>query len=407
MSQIPAIVTPLDDHMGLDIARSLARHNVPVYGIDWDPKVVGKHSRCCSFIQSPNPEHNGGADYLEFLVDFGKKFGRKVVLYPLSDMQVLLCSAHRRTLQNYYEYTMPDHETVVKLTTKDGLQAIASEFGIPAPQTILVKDRGEIELIANQATYPVILKPTESTYWHHPRIAGLLRKGFLDGRAKVILCENSSELLDIYHRVASYDDHLVVQEVVPGEDSRLVYFSFYLDRHSSPLGIFAGRKYRIIPKGFGSASYVRSMYDPELTDLALTFLSKIGYQGLGGIEFKKDARDERYKLIEFNTRFGMWDGLSVRCGVDLPYIAYCDTLNGSMERKLNYRTGVTWIDWQRDVRAAFAYWRQGELSFTQWMNSLRGEKMWAIYSKKDWGPGIALSLDLARKLWGRIKPQKK
>ena len=407
MSQIPAVVTPLDGHMGLDIARSLAEHHIPVYGIDWDPKVVGKHSRCCHFIQSPNPEHNGGADYLQFLADFGKKLGRKAVLYPLSDMQVLLCSAHRNTLQKYYEYAMPDHETVVKLTTKDGLQAIAREFRIPAPQTIFIKDADEIETIASQMTYPAILKPTESTYWHHPQIASLLRKGFLDGRAKVILCQSSAELLEAYYRVAPHDDRLVVQEVIPGEDSRLVYFSFYLDRHSSPIGIFAGRKYRIIPKGFGSASYVRSMYDPELTDLALTFLSKIGYQGLGGIEFKKDPRDERYKLIEFNTRFGMWDGLSVRCGVDLPYMAYSDTLNRPTEPKLNYRTDVTWIDWQRDVRAAVAYWRTGELSFTQWMNSLRGEKMWAIYSKKDWGPGIALSLDLARKLWDRIKPQKR
>jgi predicted ATP-grasp superfamily ATP-dependent carboligase len=202
--------------MGLDIARSLAQRDIPVYGIDWDPKVVGKHSRCCRFIQSPNPEQNGGADYLQFLVDFGKKLGRKAVLYPLSDMQVLLCSAHRNTLQKYYEYGMPDHETVVKLTTKDGLQAVACEFKIPAPQTIFIKDPGEIERIASQVIYPAILKPTESTYWHHPQITSLLRKGLLDGRAKVILCQDSSELLEVYHRVAPYDDRLVVQEVIPG-----------------------------------------------------------------------------------------------------------------------------------------------------------------------------------------------
>ncbi len=59
--------------------------------------------------------------------------------------------------------------------------------------------------------------------------------------------------------------------------------------------------------------------------------------------------------MTFNTRFDMWDGLSIRCGVDFPYIAYCNTLNRSTEPKLNYRTDVTWIDWQRDVRAAVAY----------------------------------------------------
>jgi len=32
------------------------------------------------------------------------------------------------------------------------------------------------------------------------------------------------------------------QEIIPGEDKRLVYFCFYLDRQSKPLASFAGRK---------------------------------------------------------------------------------------------------------------------------------------------------------------------
>lgn len=144
---------------------------------------------------------------------------------------------------------------------------------------------------------------------------------------------------------------MIVQELIQGPDENLTYISFYLNRKSEPLAIFAGRKFRVIPLGFGSASYVRSFHDPELVDPTLRFLRGAQYRGLGGLEFKKDSRDRRYKLIEFNTRFGMWDGLGVRCGVDMPYIAYCDALSQPLELQFVYREGVIWWDWQRDVRA--------------------------------------------------------
>jgi D-aspartate ligase len=403
MEQIPAVITPLDDHMGLDIARSLAKHGIPVYGLDSDNSVPGRHSNCCSFVQCPNPAGNGQADYLQFLVDFGRSLGCKAVLFPLSDMHVLLYSRNRDTLQEYYEFVMPHHNTVERLATKDGLLAVARELNISAPKTFFVRNNSEIDVIARDITYPAIIKPTESTYWHVPKISKLLRTGLLDGRAKAILCHNSTELFQAYHRIADYDNRLVVQEVIPGEDSRLVYFSFYLDRQSRPLGIFAGRKYRVMPTEFGSASYVRSFHDPELKEKALGLLSATHYQGLGGIEFKKDSRDGIYKLIEVNTRFGMWDGLSVRCGVDLPYIAYRDALHLPIEPQLRYRDEVVWIDWQRDVRAAIAYWRKGQLTLGQWLRSLQGEKMWAIYSKGDWRPGVAFTFSLIRKMWDRIK----
>lgn len=402
MEPVPAVVTPLDEHMGLDIARSLGKRGIPVYGIDSDSRAPGRYSKFCHFVQSPDPDEDGESAYLQFLMDFGKKLGGKAVLYPLSDWHVLLCSRERSSLRQYYEYVMPDEETVTSLTTKDGLYTIAEKYNIPAPRTVFVSAEHEIESVAEIVNYPTILKPTESTYWHEPQIAKVLRSGLLAGRAKVILCQDPSELLKAYHLIAPFDNRLIVQEVIPGEDSRLVYISFYMNRRSEPLGIFAGRKHRIVPIGFGSASYVRSLYDPRLVESGLELLSKTHYMGLGGIEFKEDPRDGCYRLIEVNTRFGMWDGLGIRCGVDLPYIAYRDMLGLPVEPQLTYREGVIWIDWQRDIRAAVEYRRRGQLSWGEWLQSLRGEKMSAIYSADDWRPGAAFTISLAYKLLSRL-----
>lgn len=402
VDQTPVVVTPLDDHMGLDIARSLGKRGISVFGVDSNPKVIGRFSKYCQFIHCPDIDQNGGNDYLQFMLAFGKKIGRKTVLFALSDEHVFFFSKNRVILQNYFTYIMPDDETIINLATKDGLQKIVEKFDIPAPQSIFINSDNNIESISEKINYPVLLKPVESTYWHTPQITKILRKGFLSSRAKIILCRNAHELIEAYRLIASIDDRLIVQEVVPGEDNRLLYISFYLDRNSKPLGIFAGRKHRVIPTGFGSASYAQSIHNSDLEKAALKLLSAVNYCGLGGIEFKLDPRDEQLKLIEVNTRFGMWDGLGAKCGVDLAYIAYCDAIGQSPEAIPDYQDDVKWVDWQRDFRAAHEYIKKGELTIPDWFRSLKGKKMWAIYSRDDWRPGVAFTFGLLNTFINRI-----
>ena len=404
MEKNPAVVTPLDEHMGLDIARSLGNRGIPVYGIDPDPETAGRVSKYCKLVICPDPK-NSEADFVQFLIDWGKTQRDKVVLFPISDETALICSRDRQKLEPYYEIVMPDHTVMERMASKGGLASTALEFSIPAPQTIIPANLQEVEAAATYLSYPVIIKPLESSFWHTPPIVRLLRKNALSGRVKVVSCHDALQLLQFYRNIAVYDNRMIIQELIPGPDENLAYISFYLDRQSKPLAIFAGRKLRVIPIGFGSASYVRSFYDPELEKVALQLLKNVQYQGLGGLEFKKDVRDGRYKLIEFNTRFGMWDGLGVRCGIDTPYIAYQDTLRRPVEPQLTYRSNVIWVDLQRDVRAFWNYHQKGSLSLGQWIRSLRGEKMWAIFSWDDPRPGIIFSLNLLRLLWKRLTSQ--
>jgi predicted ATP-grasp superfamily ATP-dependent carboligase len=260
----------------------------------------------------------------------------------------------------------------------------------------------ELKSLASRFPYPAILKPQESVYWHRPEIASQLRENALSGRVKAVLCHSASELIHSYRNIAVYDSRMIVQEVIPGPDHKLSYISFYLNRGSQPLTLFAGRKLRVIPIGFGSASYVHSFRDSDLEDVALRLLSSVRYQGLGGLEFKKDLRDSRYKLIEFNTRYGMWDGLGIRCGIDAPYVAYRDALGLPVESQRSYREGVIWLDWQRDIRAFWMYRKRGEITLSQWLRSIQGDKMWAIYSRDDWRPGVAFTISLFRQLWTKI-----
>lgn len=387
MHPTPAVVLPADRPASLGMARSLGRRGIPVYGIDTDAGAFGMVSRYIKPRPFPSTAISD-EDRVQFLLDFGRKLGEKAVLYAVSDDTVLLCSRYRDELSKYFLYVMPDHGTISSLLTKDGLHEVAERHRIPDPAMFQVASLADIEQVADRLPFPVILKPIFSPSWLIPEIMSMLRDGPLSGPPKVALCTSLDELRATYRKLSPYDSRMVIQEVIPGDGSRLVYYCFYLDRQSRPLATFAGEKFRVLPVGFGSATYVRSFHDPELDEVSLRLLSATGYKGLGGVEFKKDPRDDRYKLIEFNTRLGLWDCFGKRCGVDIPYTAYCDALERPVAPQRTYREGLFWVDFQRDVRAFLILRQRGQLGWIAWLRSLGGVREEAIFSWDDWRPAL-------------------
>jgi predicted ATP-grasp superfamily ATP-dependent carboligase len=402
MKHPPAVIIPADRPGTLGIARSLGRRGIPVHGVDVDPNAIGMASKYLRPHPLPNSD-DSDENRLLHLIDLGKRLGEKAVLYPVSDDDVLLCSRERRVLEEYYLFVMPEHDTVADLVSKDGLYRVAQRCQVNTPEVFQPRDEADLEALSEVLAYPVILKPMFSTSWLNPEIVSMLRDSPLSNPPKVALCQDAESLIHTYRKIAAYDPNMVIQEVIGGEDERLAYCCFYLDRESRPLAIFSGRKLRILPVGFGSATYVRSVHDRELEEVSLRLLEGVRYQGLGGVEFKKDPRDEQYKLIEFNARFGLWDTLSIRCGIDIPYIAYCDALDQPVQAQFEYREEIGWVDMQRDVRAFLIYRQRQQLRLGDWLRTLQGEKEWSTYARDDWKPAAVEMLKLFERPWSSIK----
>lgn len=383
-------------YLGLGLARALGREGVPVYALDPRPHALGMNSRYCRPVLTPDIKADEGR-YLDFLLDFGRRLPTPVVLYPTGDPTVVLFSKARDELSAYYHYVMPDHDTVVELLTKDGLDHAAVRCGIPAPRTVTPSDRADVEAAAGALTFPVILKPVESHDWKAPDVVELIGYG-----TKIVHCSGRDALLAHYDRIAAVNPRLIVQEFIPGDDRRLVYACFYIGRDGEPLGLFQGRKCRVLPPGSGSASYVEAMHDPRLTEVCLELLRGVGYRGLGGLEFKLDPRDDTYKLIEFNVRFGLWDALGARCGVNLARMAYRDALGLPVAPRLRYRTGVKWVSFQRDLSAFKLYRRQRAMTTLAWLRTLWGETMWAVFAWDDLAPFLSTAPGY---VWARLGPR--
>jgi predicted ATP-grasp superfamily ATP-dependent carboligase len=90
------------------------------------------------------------------------------------------------------------------------------------------------------------------------------------------------------------------------------------------LGLFCGRKLRQAPRGIGTCRVGEAVWVDEVVEAAQRLLRAFDYTGLSQVEFKRDARDGRYRLMEINPRLWQWHGLATACGIDLPRIAYAD-----------------------------------------------------------------------------------
>jgi predicted ATP-grasp superfamily ATP-dependent carboligase len=212
---------------------------------------------------------------------------------------------------------------------------------------------------------PVLVKPNFTYEWKTPAAESII------GKRKVATGANKAELLRAYDEIASVTPGVLAQEVIPGPDENLVYWCGFVGRDGRVGGRLVGRKRRIVPIHYGSATFVELVDLPEVEDQCERFLTMLGYRGLCGIELKLDPRDGVGKLIEVNPRYSLWDDIGVPVGIDLAHEAVRSLFgesNTEPKRPRHFRQ--KWVELCRDVPAAFAYYREGQLSLPEWIRSL-------------------------------------
>ena len=154
----------------------------------------------------------------------------------------------------------------------------------------------------------------------------------------------------------------MLQERVPGGDDELFTVGSYLDADSQALAVFTGHKIRQHPAGAGSCRLGVSKWDAELADAGLRLLVRLRYHGVSQVEFKRDARDGRYCLMEVNARHWMWHSLSSASGVNLSLVAYRDAI-GKPITTSRQTDGGKWVVATKDTPlAAREMWRRAAVA---------------------------------------------
>jgi len=382
----PALVFQVSYANGLGVIRDLGVNGVPMLGLDTDVHALGFSSRYAAGLVCPGPQEDEEA-FLIFLEELGARLPQRGVLFPTHDEYIWALSRNAERLERYYHLPFSRWGVMQRLYDKRAQLEAALNADVDTPQTIFIEAADDVEAAARDVPYPAVLKPVDSLAFKQRFHRHLLDVG------------SPGDLRRIYPSVADLGT-LMLQERVPGGDDELFSVGSYLDASSRPLAVFTGHKIRQHPAGAGSARLGVSRWDTELADAGLRLLVGLGYHGVSQVEFKRDARDGRYCLMEVNARHWMWHALSTACGVNLSLAAYRDAIGKPFlaPRQID---GLKWIVATKDTPLAAREMWHRQLSPLEWARSLKGARVDGVLSLRDPVPGIKnvgrVALQIARR----------
>src|SRR5712691_8057024 len=299
---VPAAVVDVGWVNGLAAIRLLGRAGIRVLAVDHRPSALGFRSRYAERFLSADA-HSDPTRFIASIRALGE-----VVVFPTHDEQLNLIAQHLGDLDVLAP--LPGWDVLERVQSKRAQLDEAVAAGVDVPQTHYPLTVKEARSAAEEIGLPVLVKP------EHP-------VGFkLRFRRQAFRCESLDEVEESYERAEEFAP--MVQELVPGGDDTLYTVGSYVARDGRPLGVFSGRKLQQIPPGIGTCRVGEAVWVQDAVDAALRLLAGFGYFGLSQVEFKRDPRDNKFKLMEINPRLWQWHGLAAACGVDLPQIAYAD-----------------------------------------------------------------------------------
>ncbi len=358
---------------GLDIARSLGKKGIKVFGIDNAEEIIGSFSKWITRLHAPKKNE----ELRDYLIEFSKRCNSKPVLYTTSDTYLVLVLKYHDILSKYFCY--PDNFNVAKkLVSKVETAKLFQYLKINCPKTYIIKKGFQSIPQINDIKFPVILKPDYHDLWQEEKsIVEYIGRG---QRVKII--KDGNELESAVNMLGSFSD-MVLQEWIPGPSKNSFYYTGYRSENSRTTIACVGQKIKTYPNGTGSEVLLTAVNIPEIKKQGNEILDNLNYIGHAGIDFKYDDYDKSFNVIEINSRFGINDGFCV----DFPYIYYQDMLGVLTEQQCNYPDGITWCDFEKNIEWIIEYGKMKDI-FTFFISMLKGYDKYALFDWKDMNPSM-------------------
>ena len=307
-SVIPAVVVG-GSLNALGVIRSLSQGHMPLFVIETSRQAAACWSRYSRFVGAPSLE---GAPLVNTLVELGERIGSRPVLILTSDECVDTISAARSVIEPLYRISLPSIEMVQALADKTKFQLLAEREGFQVPRGVAVSNANDCSQIG-QLTAPLVLKPADKTLV------------LADIAERAVRADTIAEAEHVARRMLRQAPRLIVQEWIDGPETEIFFTLFSCNRDGRLLGLFPGRKLVCSPPMIGTTAVCAAALEAaaELTAQSLTFIERVGYRGLGSLEFKRDSRTGQFVIIEPTVGRTDWqEEIATLCGVNLPLLTY-------------------------------------------------------------------------------------
>jgi predicted ATP-grasp superfamily ATP-dependent carboligase len=361
-----------ENPVAIPILRSLARRGVSVAAMTNLRRSFSRLSKHCSrlFWVPSTAREKEYADAVEKIVR-RTKFD---ALFPIFEWSLIPISKNRDRIGAYVRLPIASHEAISTCYDKFLTLNLAVDNGVPVPRTHFVCSFFELKKIAEEISYPAVVKPRWSMVWRGDK-AFHRRSGFVN---------SAEELIATYHCIHRYFPFPLIQEYVPGTN----YSVAALYNMGKPRAFCCIKVYRAWPPTGGNSCFRESVaLDWRMKRYSERLLEALNWHGIAEVEFRLDSRDNVPKLMEINPRF--WGSLcvAIKAGVDFPYLLYRIVMDGDVNGVSSYRIGVKGRYLEQELLYVFSVLLKG----TARNRYIRGERA-LINWLKFYEPGIFYDL---------------
>jgi predicted ATP-grasp superfamily ATP-dependent carboligase len=367
-TRTPAIVAGTGQ-TGLGTLRCLRLAGIPAY-VAGPPDDFVRHSRWYRPVPGTHWDGAPGAGAETLLADL--PLPRVVVVPGRDDTALWLADVLNGTLGERVLASVSSRATMEVLQDKEQFGRFLAAAGIPHPRTFAIHSEADIVAIPFEQLDRVFFKPADSQ--HYQQKFG--RKGSW--------AESREECMNLWREASASGLGAVAQEYVPGAADQHYFIDGFRDRTGALTGLFARRRLRISPPDFGNSSYCESIPLQEVAgalDSLAALLEKLSYRGIFSAEFKRDARDGVFRILEINSRAWWYVEFAARCGVNVVEMAWRDAqgLPAGVAGR-DYVTGAGCVNLREDLNVTLfrrgrerppmprvlRQWLRGHLSVFRW-----------------------------------------
>jgi len=330
------LVTDGENRSSLAATRSLGRKGCAVFVAGKKTENISSCSKYCTkAYKTPDPLTDGKL-YLQAIAEIVSKECIDVI-FPMTEQSVYCLNKSRELLGNKVILACVPPDKMEAISNKFSLFQLAENIGVDIPKTVYVTDADDYLRKREQiAVFPVVVKPSFSKIQDGDKLLS----------TSVMYASSQSEMNHLYGTKPALRYPSMIQEMITGEGTGL----FTLFDHDRHLAIFSHRRILEKPPSGGVSVLSESIaLDDEMLEASRKLLSEVQWTGIAMVEFKRDIRDGKAKLMEINGRFWGSLQLAVSSGVDFPalcldyYLGKNQTLmvsNYTVGHKLKWFYGI-------------------------------------------------------------------
>lgn len=360
----------------LGLVHCLGTAGIPVYTASEKEKNIASYSRYSKdhLIFSSYESQ----DFINELNEFGELLENRAVIMCHDDRAMLTISNHRSQLREHFLFQLPKAEMVEKILDKLAFFRLCEQYDLPAPASLEISSPGGLSAVQSKIKAPYIIKPPYRHYWYGERFkeeVGQYRKAFI--------CQTFDELELMYGKIARINPSVLIQEYVVGDDRQMYDINLLVTEDGTIKSKVIAQKLRVYPPKAGWGSYVRTVFDDQMMDVCQDIIEKLGLVGMVNIQFKKDERSGKPKLIEIHTRTSIFDVLGAAAGQNVPAKYYQELTSPAVEPLTDYKEDVTYINLARDLRLLIRHRKEYDLSLWEWVRTYKNVSVFDGMTFKD------------------------